>query len=85
MSEDYIDEVQVDIAPLDVCGVVFGIRYMYMMDEAFMRRENKYLLIRDGNSFIVNAHEGKYKNSLLSSNQSKYKFCIILFYERINH
>ena len=27
---DYIDEVEVDVVPLDVCGVVFGIHYMHI-------------------------------------------------------
>jgi hypothetical protein len=36
----YNDEVEVDVLPLDVCGVVFGRPYMYMREEIFMRREN---------------------------------------------
>ena len=38
ISVDYIDEVEVDIAPLDVCGVVFGIPYMYKRDTIFIKR-----------------------------------------------
>jgi len=33
-------EVDLDVVPLDVCGVVFGSPYMYMRDEIFMRRAN---------------------------------------------
>jgi hypothetical protein len=40
ISANYIDEVEVDVVPLDVCGVVFGSPYMYMRDAIFMRREN---------------------------------------------
>jgi len=40
ISENYIDEVEVDVVPLDVCGVMFGIPYMYMRDGIFIRREN---------------------------------------------
>jgi hypothetical protein len=37
ISVDFIDEVELDVVPLDVCGVVFGIPYMYMRDEIFMQ------------------------------------------------
>jgi hypothetical protein len=40
ISSNYINEVKVDILPLDVCVVVFGIPYMYKRDAIFMRREN---------------------------------------------
>lgn len=36
-SANYIDEVEVDVVPLDVCGVVFDSPYMYMRDAIFMR------------------------------------------------
>jgi hypothetical protein len=69
--QNYIDEVEVDVVPLDVCGVVFGSPYMYMRDVIFMRRENQYHLIKDGKSFIINVHKGKSKISLVSANQAK--------------
>jgi hypothetical protein len=40
VSVDFIDEVELDVVPLDVCGVVFGIPYMYMRDVIFMWRSN---------------------------------------------
>jgi len=58
------------VVPLDVCGVVFGSPYMYMCDAIFMR-VNQYCLIKDGKSFIINAHKGKSKISLVSVNQAK--------------
>jgi hypothetical protein len=36
VSFDFIDEVELDVVPLDVGGVVFGISYMYMRDDIFM-------------------------------------------------
>jgi hypothetical protein len=36
VSVDFIDEVELDVVPLDVCGVVFGSPYMYIRDEIFM-------------------------------------------------
>ena len=71
VSVDFIDEVEVDVVPLDVCGVVFGIPYMYNRDVIFKRRENIYCLIKEGRYFIPNVHIGKSKIYLVSSNQVK--------------
>jgi hypothetical protein len=50
ISANFIDEVELDIVPIDVCGVVFGSPYMYMRDEIFMQRAKQYRLIKDGKS-----------------------------------
>ena len=71
LSAYFIDEVELDVVPLDICGMVFGIPYMYMRDETFMMRENQYFLIKDGKLFIINAHKGKLKISLACSKQAK--------------
>jgi hypothetical protein len=34
----YIDEVEVDVVPIDVCDVVLGNPNMYIRDAIFMRR-----------------------------------------------
>jgi hypothetical protein len=71
VSAYFIDEVVLDVVPLDVCGVVFGSPYMYMRDAIFMWRDNQYLLIKDGKYYIINTHKGKSKISLVSANQVK--------------
>jgi len=71
LSANYIDEVEVDVVPVDVRGVVFGSPYMYMRYAIFMRRANLFDLIKDGKSFIINAHKNKYEISLVSANQAK--------------
>jgi hypothetical protein len=53
--------------PLDVCNVVFGSPYMYMRGAIFMRRENQYHLVKDHKYFIINAHKGMSKISLVSA------------------
>jgi hypothetical protein len=63
--------VYADVVPLDVCGVVFGNPYMYMRDVIFTRRENYHCLIKDENSFMINAQKGKSMISLVSDNQAK--------------
>jgi hypothetical protein len=70
ISADYIDEVEVDVVPFYACNVVFGSSYIYMIDAIFMRRENYYPLIKDGKSFIINAHIGKSKIYLVRDNQA---------------
>ena len=59
ISADFIDEVDLDVVPFDICGVVFGSPYMYMRDAIFMRRANQYHLVKDGKLFIINTHKGK--------------------------
>ena len=68
ISVYFIDEVDLDVVPLDVFGVMFGSPYMYMHDAISMRRANQYRLIKDGKSFIIDAHKGKSKISLVSAN-----------------
>jgi hypothetical protein len=40
ISANFIDEVELDVVPLNICGVVFESTYMYMMDAIFMHRSN---------------------------------------------
>jgi hypothetical protein len=42
ISVDFIYEVELDVVPLDICGVVFGSPYMYLRDAIFIRRDNQY-------------------------------------------
>jgi hypothetical protein len=71
ISAYFIDEVELDVVPLDVCSVVFGSPYMSMVDVIFMQRENQYHLIKDGKYFIINAHKVKSNISPVSANQAK--------------
>ena len=68
ISADFIVEVDLDVVPLDICGVLFGSPYMYMRDAIFMRRANQYRLIKDRKSFIINVQKGNSKISLVSAN-----------------
>jgi hypothetical protein len=68
VSVDFIDEVELDVVTLDVCGVVFGIPYMYRRCAILMQRDNEYCLIKYGKSYIINAHKGKSNISLISDN-----------------
>ena len=61
ISANFIDEVEINVVHVDVCGLVFGSHYMYMWDAIFMGRVNEYCLIKDGKSLINNAHKGESK------------------------
>jgi hypothetical protein len=69
-----MDEVEANVVPFDVCVVMFGSPYMYMRYDTFMRRANQYCLIKDGNSFIINAHKDKTEIYLVGANQAKRLF-----------
>jgi hypothetical protein len=59
VSAQFMDEVELDIVPLDVCGVVFVSPYIYMRYPIFIWRDKQYILIKEGKSFTINAHKGK--------------------------
>jgi hypothetical protein len=40
MNQNFVDEVVVDVVPLDMCGVILGSSYLYVRDAIFRRREN---------------------------------------------
>eukprot|EP00253_Pinus_taeda_P018776 PITA_18776 len=44
----FVNEVELDIIPLDICGIVLGSPYLYDRKAIFYRAENKYLLVKDG-------------------------------------
>eukprot|EP00253_Pinus_taeda_P028570 PITA_28570 len=48
----FVDEVELDIVPLDICGIVLGSPYMYDRKAIFYRAENKYQLTKDGIEYI---------------------------------
>jgi hypothetical protein len=56
VSANYVDEVEVDVVPLDVCGLVFGSPYKYIKNVIFIRSANQHYLIKDGKSFM-NHHQ----------------------------
>lgn len=70
INSNYINELKVDVVPLNVCGVLFVSPYMYMRDTILMRRENQYRMVKDGNS-IINARKRKSKISPISAKQAK--------------
>ena len=62
----FVDEVELDVVPLDICGIVLGSPYLYDRKSIFYRAKNKYQLVKDGIEYIVRAH--KLKNNYIIIN-----------------
>jgi len=69
IGSSFVDEVELDVIPLDICGIVFGSPYLYDIKAIFYRAENKYQLIKDGIEYIVRAHKFKDNYTLINSGQ----------------
>ena len=67
----FVDEVELDIIPLDICGIVLGSPYLYDRKAIFYRAENKYLLVKDGIEYFVRAHKLKNTYTFINSGQMK--------------
>lgn len=70
-SANFIDEVELDIVSLDICGIVLGSPYFFDWKAIFYRHENKYHIFKDGIEYIVRAHRKKMNLSLVSVGQMK--------------
>jgi hypothetical protein len=54
-----IEEVEMDVVPLDICGIVLGSPYLYDRNAIFFRKENKYHLTKEEVEYVVRAHNNK--------------------------
>jgi hypothetical protein len=53
ITSKLIDEVDLDVVSLDICGIVLGSPYLYDRKEIFFHHENKYHLTKgDWNIFL---------------------------------
>jgi len=71
ITANFIDEVELDVVPLDICVIVLGNPYLYDIKSIFQRHENKYHLFKDGVEYIVRAHSKKLNLSLVNVGQMK--------------
>jgi hypothetical protein len=71
IASKLIDEVDLDVVPLDICGIVLGIPYLYDRKAVFFRHENKYHLNKGGVEYIVRAHSIRVNTTLVSAGQMK--------------
>ena len=71
IASKLVDEVELDVIPLDICGMVLGILYLYDRKAVFFHHENKYQITKDGVEYIVRAHQIKINASLVSAGEMK--------------
>jgi len=71
ITANFIDEVELDVIPLDICGIILGSPYLYDRRVIFHFHENKYHLFKYGVEYIVRAHNKKLNLSLLNVGQMK--------------
>jgi hypothetical protein len=71
IASKLIDEVDLDVVPLDICGIVLGSPYIYDRKVVFFRYENKYHLNKGGVEYIVRAHNMRVNSTLVSARKMK--------------
>jgi hypothetical protein len=71
ISSKLIDEVDLDVVSLDICGIVLGSPYLYDRNAIFFRHENKYHLTKGGVEYIVRYHSMRVNTTLVSAGQMK--------------
>jgi hypothetical protein len=71
ITANFIDEVELNFIPLDICGIVFGSPYLYDRISIFHHHENKYHFFKNGVEYIFRAHTKKLNLSLVNSGQMK--------------
>lgn len=69
--ETFIDEVEIDVVPLDICENFLGSPYLYGRKAIFHHHENKYHLFENGIAYIVRENLKKLNLSLVNDGQMK--------------
>jgi hypothetical protein len=71
ITTNFIDEVELDVIALDICGIVLGSPYLYDRISIFHHHENTYHLFKNGFEYIVREHTKKLNLSLVNVGQIK--------------
>ena len=71
ITTNFIDEVELDVVPLDISRIVLGSPYLYDRKDIFYRHEKNYHLFKDGVEYIVRAHCKKLNLSLVNARKMK--------------
>jgi hypothetical protein len=66
IASKLIDEVDLDVVSLDICGIVLGSPYLYDKKTIIFHHENKYHLTKRRVEYIVRAHNMRVKTKLVS-------------------
>jgi hypothetical protein len=71
ITANFVDEVELDVILLDICGIVLGSPYLYDRKAIFHHHENTYCLFKDGVEYIVRSHTKNMNLSLINAGQMK--------------
>jgi hypothetical protein len=71
ITSKFIDEVELDVVPLEIYYIVLGSPYLFDRKAIFYHEENKYYLFKDRIEYIVRAHCIKTNVSLVSTGKMK--------------
>ena len=71
IASKLIDEVDLDVVPLDICAIVLGSPYLYDRKEVFFHHENKYHLTKGGVEYIIRSHIMRVNTKLVSAGKMK--------------
>ena len=71
INSNFLDEVELDVVPLEISSIVLGSPYLYDRKVAFQRHEKKYHLFKDGIEYIIRAHKKKIYLSLMHASEMK--------------
>jgi len=67
ITEKFINEVELDIVPLDISGIILGSPYLYDRKSVLYFHENNHLIIKNGVEYIVRHHRKKIKIFLVNA------------------
>ena len=70
ITSSFIDEEELDVVPLDICGIVLS-PYLYDRKAIFSREENNYHVFKDGIEFNVRDHKMKTNLSMVTIGKMK--------------
>jgi hypothetical protein len=71
IASKLIDEVDLDVVSLDICGILLGSPYFYDRKTILFCHENKYHLTKGGVKYIVRAHSMRVNTTLVSERKMK--------------
>ena len=74
VTSQFVDEVTCEVVPLDICQVMFGNSYLYDRDALYHRRAQKYVLSKDGKTFVLEGTGSESPTSLVAITQAKRLF-----------
>ena len=69
ISDKFKDEVEVDVVPLDICGIVLSSPYLYDRNTIFYKEKNQYHFFKDGIEYVIHSHRNKPVTNLCKSNE----------------